>query len=327
MMTQRMSRQMVGAMSAAVLLAFGATACKKKTPAPPPVVKPPEPKPAPPKPSVSFSANPSSIERGKSSTLRWESSNATEVRINNGIGTVQASGTREVFPNNTTTYEITATGPGGVTTATTTVSVTAPPPRPSISFSADPSSIRKGASSTLRWDVANATNITIEPGIGTVGSTGTRGVNPDRTTTYTLTARGPGGTSTSTATVNVTEISLAERLANEVQDIYFDYDKSEIREDARATLTRNADAIRNILRDFPTAVLSLEGHCDERGSAEYNLGLGDRRATATRDFLVQLGVGADKLKTISYGKERPQCSDQNETCYQKNRRAHFSAGQ
>jgi len=71
----------------------------------------------------------------------------------------------------------------------------------------------------------------------------------------------------------------------------------------------------------------VEGHCDERGSAEYNLGLGDRRASSVRDFLVQLGVPVAKLRTISYGKERPQCTEADEACYQKNRRVHFSAGQ
>jgi len=119
--------------------------------------------------------------------------------------------------------------------------------------------------------------------------------------------------------------TLQERLANEVQDAFFDYDKSDIREDARAVLTRNADALKSILQEFPDAVITVEGHCDERGSAEYNLGLGDRRATSAKDFLVQLGVSADKLKNISYGKERPQCTESNEACWQKNRRAHFSA--
>ena len=80
-------------------------------------------------------------------------------------------------------------------------------------------------------------------------------------------------------------------------------------------------------RNSRSASLSLEGNCDERGSAEYNLGLGDRRATAARDFMVQLGVPADRLKTISYGKERPVCTESNEECWQRNRRAHFSAGQ
>jgi len=205
------------------------------------------------------------------------------------------------------------------------------------SFAAEPSTIERGQSSTLRWATENATEASIDPGIGAVSASGTRQVYPSDTTTYTLTAKGPGGTATSSATVTVTvpapppppppppQKSLQERLANEVQDALFDYDKSDIREDARAILTRNADALKAILKDFPDAVIMVEGHCDERGSAEYNLGLGDRRATAAKDFLVQLGVSADKLKNISYGKERPQCTESNEACWQKNRRAHFAA--
>ena len=113
----------------------------------------------------------------------------------------------------------------------------------------------------------------------------------------------------------------------EVQDAFFDYDKSDIREDARAALTRSADALKAILADFAGQSIGIEGHCDERGSAEYNLGLGDRRATAAKEFLTQLGVPADRLRTVSYGKERPQCTESTEDCWQKNRRAHFSAGQ
>jgi peptidoglycan-associated lipoprotein len=218
------------------------------------------------------------------------------------------------------------------------VEAPAPPAKPMItSFAAEPSTIERGQSSTLRWATENATEASIDPGIGAVSASGTRQVYPSDTTTYTLTAKGPGGTATSSATVTVTvpapppppppppQKSLQERLANEVQDALFDYDKSDIREDARAILTRNADALKAILKDFPDAVIMVEGHCDERGSAEYNLGLGDRRATAAKDFLVQLGVSADKLKNISYGKERPQCTESNEACWQKNRRAHFAA--
>jgi peptidoglycan-associated lipoprotein len=112
-----------------------------------------------------------------------------------------------------------------------------------------------------------------------------------------------------------------------VQDVYFDYDKNDIRGDARDVLTRDAEALKSILASFPNASIVVEGHCDERGSAEYNLGLGDRRASAAKDFLVQLGIPEARLKTISYGKERPQCTESDESCWQKNRRAHFSPAQ
>jgi peptidoglycan-associated lipoprotein len=154
-----------------------------------------------------------------------------------------------------------------------------------------------------------------------------------------LTATGAGGTQTATATVTVTappppppppaapKPNLEQVLSSNVADAYFDYDKSDVREDARAILTKDADALKAIFNDFPSATITIEGHCDERGSAEYNLALGDRRATSAKDFLVQLGVPADKLKTISYGKERPQCTEHTEECWQKNRRVHFSTGQ
>jgi len=116
-------------------------------------------------------------------------------------------------------------------------------------------------------------------------------------------------------------------LASQVQDAYFDFDKFNIRPDAQQALTQDASALKQILADYPGFQVVIEGHCDERGSAEYNLGLGDRRATAAKDFLVQLGVAADRLKTISYGKERPVCTEQTEECYQRNRHVHFSPGQ
>jgi peptidoglycan-associated lipoprotein len=122
-------------------------------------------------------------------------------------------------------------------------------------------------------------------------------------------------------------LSTSELLSQQGQDAYFDYDKSDIRPDARDALTHDADLLKRIFQNDPNVTIMVEGHCDERGSAEYNLALGDRRATAAKDFLVQLGVPADKLKTISYGKERPQCTEATEECYQKNRRAHLSVGQ
>jgi peptidoglycan-associated lipoprotein len=221
-----------------------------------------------------------------------------------------------------------------------------PPPAPAApvvaQFSAEPTSIQRGQSSTLRWQVnGNASSVSIDQTIGTVQNTGNRRVFPSESTTYTLTATGPGGTTTASATVSVTSpppppppptptapaASFTDRLSSSVQDAYFDYDKSDIRGDAQGVLQQDASAIKSILADFPNATIVVEGHCDDRGSAEYNLGLGDRRASAAKDFLVQLGVPADRLKTISYGKERPQCTDENESCWQKNRRAHFSPAQ
>ena len=119
----------------------------------------------------------------------------------------------------------------------------------------------------------------------------------------------------------------AEILASQVQDLHFDYDKSDVRPSDQSILQADANALKTIFAQDSSFTVQIEGHCDERGSAEYNLALGDRRATATKNALVALGIPADKLKTISYGKERPLCTDATEDCYARNRRAHFSAGQ
>jgi peptidoglycan-associated lipoprotein len=211
-------------------------------------------------------------------------------------------------------------------------------------YSAEPSSIERGQSATLRWEVTGeSTNVSINQGIGTVRSAGSQQVTPTSSTTYTLTATGAGGTVTASATVSVvspaqpavqapppapaTHQTVEERLSSDTQDAYFDYDKSEVNGDARDALTKDAAALKSILADFPNVVVTVEGHCDERGSAEYNIGLGDRRASSAKEFLVSLGVPPDRLKTISYGKERPQCTESTESCWQKNRRAHLSVGQ
>jgi peptidoglycan-associated lipoprotein len=250
----------------ATLSILTSAGCKKKAAAPPPPapvarVEPRQPPPTAKPLIASFTAEPRSIERGQASTLRWSVQNATDMTIDQGIGAVQSSGSRQVFPSNATTYTLVANGPGGSSTSSVTVDVTVPPPPP-------PPTVER-----------------------------------------------------------TTKRSATDILASDVQDVYFDYDKNDIRDDSRAVLTHDAELLKQIFTDNPTFVVLIEGHCDERGSAEYNLGLGDRRATSVKDFLVSLGVPADKLKTISYGKERPQCTDASESCYQKNRRAHFSPGQ
>ncbi len=243
-------------------LVFSMAGCKKKPPPPPPATAPAPPPPPPPKPApptVTLSVEPSSIERGQSATLRWSSKGATEASINQGIGTVATSGSRQVFPSNSTTYTINVKGEGGTASASASVTVRAPAPPP------PPPPAPKRV--------------------------------------------------------------FIEELSRRVQDIYFDFDKFDIRDDARGTLNSNGDALRGLLNEFPSARVVIEGHCDERGSAEYNLGLGDRRANAAKEFLVQLGLPADRLNVISYGKERPQCTESTEECWQRNRRAHFTAGQ
>ena len=207
-------------------------------------------------------------------------------------------------------------------------------------FNAEPSSVDKGQGSSLRWSVSNANNISIDQNIGAVSPNGRRSVYPADTATYTLTASNAGGestTATATVTVNTPPpvaapapqptASAADMLSGMVKDIYFDYDKDDIREDQQSALQGDASALKQILAAHPDFIISVEGNCDERGSAEYNLGLGDRRASKTKEALVGLGVPGDKLKTISYGKERPVCTDENEDCYQRNRHAHFAPGQ
>jgi peptidoglycan-associated lipoprotein len=102
-------------------------------------------------------------------------------------------------------------------------------------------------------------------------------------------------------------------------DTYFDYDKSDLREDGRASLQKDAQ----YLKKWSSIVVSVEGHCDSRGSSEYNLALGSRRATAVKDYLVSLGVVANRITVVSKGKEQPFCGEETEACWQQNRRGHF----
>jgi len=113
---------------------------------------------------------------------------------------------------------------------------------------------------------------------------------------------------------------------NELVDAYFDFDKFSVRPDASRDLTRDAEALKSIFQDFPSARLILGGYCDPRGSAEYNLGLGDRRARSAMDFLANLGVDTGKIRPVSYGEEVQVCSEANEDCFQRNRRVHFATG-
>jgi peptidoglycan-associated lipoprotein len=205
-----------------------------------------------------------------------------------------------------------------------------PPAAPTASLTASPETIDKGQSSTLTWQTTNATDISIDNGIGAVQATGSRQVSPTESTTYTLTAKGDGGTQSATARVTVnappppppppTQNLTDEQLFSQnVKDIYFDYDKSDVRGDQQASIQSDVA----FFQQHPNITFTIEGHCDERGSTEYNLALGDSRASSVKNALVAAGISADRIKTVSFGKEKPFCTESNEACWQQNRRGHF----
>ena len=206
----------------------------------------------------------------------------------------------------------------------------APAAQPTVTLQVSPPVVQRGQSATLSWSSTNATSLMLSPAVGTVSPEGNAPVMPADSTTYTITATGPGGTATANVRLTVTpgpppvttsgaQPGVDEMFTREVQDAYFDLDKAEIRSDARNALSKTAE----FLRSYPQVKVTLEGHCDERGSTEYNLALGDRRAQAAKDFVVSLGVPADRIQTVSYGKEKPFCGAHTEECWQQNRRAHF----
>ncbi len=203
-----------------------------------------------------------------------------------------------------------------------------PPAKPTVSLQANPTSINKGDSTTLSWTSTDATQLTISPDVGAVTAQGSTKVTPSDSTTYTITASGPGGSADSSVRVTVSTpppppqqeaIDYDKRFLEEVKDAYFDFNKADIRPDAREALGRTAD----FLRKYPQIKATIEGRCDERGSAEYNIILGDRRAAAVKNYLVQLGISADRLNTTSLGKEKQLCTESNEECWQRNRVGHF----
>jgi peptidoglycan-associated lipoprotein len=138
-----------------------------------------------------------------------------------------------------------------------------------------------------------------------------------------LSAGTGGGTKVGSQVQNPPKPNLRQRFAD-LKDAYFDLESNDVRGDARAALTSNAELLKKIFGEFPDAVAVIEGHADDRGTRENNFGLGYRRATAAKEFLLQLGLPPAKLNTITLGKEKPQCVESNEECLARNRRVHFS---
>ena len=181
----------------------------------------------------------------------------------------------------------------------------------------------------ISWRTTDATTVSID-GIGDVPTSGVKTVTPAESTSYHLTARGAGGTADATARVTVNGppavvVPTRTRSADEefkagVQDIFFDYDTYDVRGDAQATLSRDA----SYLASNPSVKIVIGGYCDERGSNEYNLALAQNRADAAKNALVTAGVAASRIRVVSYGKEKPFCSESTEECWQQNRRAGFT---
>ena len=155
-------------------------------------------------------------------------------------------------------------------------------------------------------------------------------MTPVDSTTYHLVAKGAGGTQDATARVTVNpapappppttyNATEEELFAQNVKDIFFDYDKYDIRASDQGSIQADAQ----FLQQHPNIRFTIEGHCDERGSTEYNLALGTNRADSVKNALVQAGVSGDRIKTITMGKEKPFCTESNEACWQQNRRGHF----
>jgi peptidoglycan-associated lipoprotein len=204
-----------------------------------------------------------------------------------------------------------------------------PPPAPTASIAVNPTSIQAGQAASLTWQTTDATDVSID-GIGAVQPNGSQSVSPTDSTTYHLTAKGSGGTQEATARLTVTPpppppppaqatVTDEDLFGQNIKDIYFDYDKSNVRGDQQASI----QADMTFLTQHPNISFTVEGHCDERGSTEYNLALGDQRASAVKNELTTAGISASRIKTISYGKEKPFCTESNEACWQQNRRGHF----
>jgi len=203
-----------------------------------------------------------------------------------------------------------------------------PPAAPSATLAAAPDVIQQGQSTTLTWQTQNATEINIA-GLGSVPASGSRQIMPNSSQTFTLTAKGPGGTQEASTRVTVNPLSAAVKQPMEseedlfgrnMKDVFFNYDKSDIRADETAI----AQADAQFLAQHPDIKILIEGHCDDRGSEEYNLALGASRANSLQESLTNNGVSADRIKTISYGKEKPFCASDNEQCWQQNRRDHVA---
>lgn len=266
------------------------------------------------KPKVQLQVSRDKLQQGEDVRVSWTSKDAKQVTLNGQ--TVDKTGAQVFTPDNTTTYTAVATRGKKEARDSKVVAVSPRPARPSIRISADQEAITRGQSTTLRWTSNNADQVTISE-LGTVPSSGSRVVSPSQSTTYNATATGPGGTDNASARVTVTEDTVGERprtntsgpnptiaaLFNQwVQPVYFELDKSDLLPQSKDKLRRAAEWLTQ--SPNRTIAFRIEGNCDPRGTEEYNIGLGERRAQAAKEFLNSLGVDSSRIQTVSFGEER-----------------------
>lgn len=267
------------------------------------------------KPKVQLQVSRDNIQQGEDVRVTWTSKDAKKVTINGQA--VEKTGAQVFTPDTNTTYTAEATRGSKIARDSKAVAVSPKPPKPSIRISADQEGIQRGQSTTLRWSSSNADRVTITD-LGTVPSSGSRTVSPSQSTTFTANALGPGGSDTASTRVTVTEETLPEPLtrprtsapnptiaalfAQWVQPVYFEVDRSELAPESKDALRRAAGWLTQAPNR--SIVFRIEGNCDPRGTEEYNIGLGERRAQAAREFLVSAGVEQSRIQTVSYGKER-----------------------
>jgi len=274
-------------------------------------------------PTAKLTVSRNDITPGEAVTVKWETKNGKDVMLNGQK--VDKIGGKSVSPTDTTKFEIVAKRGKKTARDSATVTVTVvKAPEPKVSLTADLSALELGQSTKLHWSTENAKIVTIT-GLGEVTASGERDISPRASTTYTATALGDGGSATASARVTVTEPPppppvvtppppppkeppAAEQFKERAKSIFFDYDKSDLlqpEQDKLRTLAEWLNLERNRSIRF-----RIEGNCDPRGTAEYNLGLGDRRGRTIRDFLVSLGVDPSRMEPMSYGSEKAQGTDE-----------------
>lgn len=280
---------------------------------------------APPTAKLTVSRN--EVKSGEPITVKWETKNAKEVTLNGEK--VTAIGGKSVIPTDTTKYEVVAKRgkKDARDSATVTVNSTKVA-APTVTLKAEQSAIERGQNTKLTWETANAKIVTIS-GLGEVRASGSQEVSPRISTTYTATALGDGGNATASARISVTdpagppmaerprtvpeaskpkEPAIAEQFRSVMKPIFFDLDKSDIKASEQDKLRRLAEWLNR--PGNRAVVFRVEGNCDPRGTSEYNLGLGDRRARAVKDFLLSLGIDPSRIEPVSYGSEKAAGQDE-----------------